>query len=364
MSIVGKKKVAQQLVEFLLVVPFMVIILGILTEYAYALNINLTIAQAIKTATSAGYMAKDDAGVDHYFGTYSQIGPQADKAASQKFIVDKVTAGFIQYLKDNNVPTKIENNISVKPLTVGSTTIFVAGYTYIPAFTLPNVFFRILPDKFDFSAASTVPSAFLGDNSAYVGGYDTNDLNRIWASSGDLANIDSFDSGKKGAINGDYLPGNENDIVFLSYFPLLNGSSIEVRPSPLGQPYSLSGRDGVAVDMANGLFYWWEYRTETRYYASSDAEGNVIMVPYEYTYIQTGVISPFAREIENYPYYQVMFNPIELSLGGTSNYDGINASGYEIRHYGSIKIVRPTTVGVNIGVIAPNPKPAGYNFDN
>lgn len=361
MSTVGKKKHSQQLVEFLLVVPFMVIILGILTEYAYALNVNLTIAQAIKTATSAGYMVKGADGTDHYLGTYSQIGPQNSATDSRKFIVDKVTAGFIQYLIDNNVPHTTENNISVNALTIGSTTIFVASYTYVPAFTLPNVFFKILPDKFDFSAAAAVPTAFLGDNSAYVGSnaYDTNDLNQIWASGGDLANIDSFDSGKKGAMNGNYLPGSAGEILYLSYFSTL--ASGDVRPAPLIKPYELAGRVRTAVDMANGALYTWDKIDYDCSYTDSDG----IYHPATCSYIQLTYIGPFARDIENHPYYQVMFDPAELSLGGTNNYDEIpTLSGYEIKHYGSIKIVRPTTLGVDIGVIAPNPKDAGYNFNN
>lgn len=263
MSTVGKKKISQQLVEFLLVVPFMVIILGILTEYAYALNINLTIDQGIKMATSAGYTAKDASGVDQNYGTYSQIKPPDSTANSADYIVQKVREGFTQYLKDNNVPTRPENNITVTPLTIpttkGQITVFVASYTYIPAFTLPNVYFKFMPDEFHFSASSTVPSAFLGDNSAYT--IKTDDLNHIWASGGDLADKTSFDASRQGIIKSD-TGGGRNSFTFLIPNSELNGSSTPIEgDGPLSRPIELVHWDGgithQAVDMSNGTYYTW-----------------------------------------------------------------------------------------------------------
>lgn len=297
MSTVGNKKLSQQLVEFLLVVPFMVIILGILTEYAYALNINLTIGQAIKTAASASYTVKDAVGVDHHLGTYSQIRPPTAVDTSRDIIIKNVENGFIQYLKDNNVPTTTENDITVRsitmPATVGSTTIFVASYTYVPAFTLPNVFFRVLPDKFNFSAAAAVPSAFLASNSAYSGGIATDDLNQIWASGASLANKTSFDAFRQGIIK-DNTSGGRGDFRFLIPNPIL--ASGDVRPSVLSQPLELVTWWGTipqqVVDMATGLFYTWEWQSEPAicYMAGPpDADGNPTSIPYDclHWYIQT-----------------------------------------------------------------------------
>lgn len=259
MSTVGKKKISQQLVEFLLVVPFMVIILGILTEYAYALNINLTIAQGIKMAVSAGYTLQDTSKTNHYYGTYSQIAPQKSATDSQDFIVKKVTAGFLQYLMDNNVPTNTENNITVTPIKIGQTQIFVAGYTYIPAFTLPNVYFKFMPDKFNFSAAAAVPAAFLGDNSAYAGGYATDDLTHIWTMSGDLTDKTTFDDSRQGIIKDDKSGGRE-DFVFLIPNPSLSADTVG-GDGPLTNPIELVNWDGSinnqAVDMSTGYLYSW-----------------------------------------------------------------------------------------------------------
>lgn len=310
----GNTLLSQQLVEFLLVVPFMVIILGILTEYAYALNINLTISQAIKTAASAGFTTKDTAGANHYYGTYSQIRPPQSGATSQDIIVTEVTNGFIQYLQDNNVPTTTENNITVRSLNVlGQTTIFVASYTYIPAFTLPNAYFKFLPDKFNFSASAAVPRAFLGDNSAYNGGYTTDELNQIWASGGSLADKTSFDASRKGILKSDTSSGARSTFIFLIPNPLL--ASGDVRPAPLSQPLSRinwsGGGASEVVDMANDECYWWETKTEQRpVYVydvpAVDVNGNII----------PGVFNPRLDHYDPHDYIQLHDENYKFSPSG------------------------------------------------
>ncbi len=139
------------MVEFLLAAPFLIIILGIVTEYAYALNVNMTLSLGLKTVTSE---------------IYKQITPTSTPVS----IKNTVYSELLKYLQDNNIPTFYaglgENALDVKTLTNGDITIFVASYRYYPAFTLPNVYFRILPDKFDFLASAVVPQAFLNDNSS------------------------------------------------------------------------------------------------------------------------------------------------------------------------------------------------------
>lgn len=324
MSTVGKKKVSQQLVEFLFVVPFMVIILGILTEYAYALNINLTIAQGIKMATSAGYTAKDDKSVDHNYGTYSQIAPQNSATESKDFIVAKVTNGFIQYLQDNNVPTTTENNITVTPIKIGQTQVFVAGYTYIPAFTLPNVYFKFMPDKFNFSAAAAVPAAFLEDNSAYVGGYQTDDLNQIWARGGDLADKTSFDSSRQGIIKSD-TGGGRSSFTFLIPNSELSQSPPAVRKDgPLAKPLELidwsgsaPGQSGQAVDMSNGFFYTWERKELVHNDICANPDGTTYPCPWTERWIET------TRGSQYIPSGQTVFvhDPQVTDVSGLGNWN-------------------------------------------
>src|SRR5574344_443002 len=103
-------KSAQQLIEFLLVAPFFVIIFGILTEYAYAFTVDMTLEFGLKKVTAE---------------IYSQIKPNMDVAQIEK----NVKTSFEEYLTENNVSTKSENNITVNSVSVGNNEMFIANYT-------------------------------------------------------------------------------------------------------------------------------------------------------------------------------------------------------------------------------------------
>lgn len=196
----AQPKKAQQLIEFLLVVPFMVIILGVLTEYAYALNINMTINEGLKMSTAS---------------IYSEIKPNMNANT----IRAKVLSDFTSYLNANNVPINPENKINVGYGVVGQTAVFMASYTYIPAFTLPNVFFKIMPDEFNFFTTTAVPSAFLGGNITYNSSLDSTKLDKIWSTTADFSTQSSFDASKNGIMKTDdpkaLANGGRNSMIFL-----------------------------------------------------------------------------------------------------------------------------------------------------
>lgn len=357
MRIVGRKKNSQQLVEFLLVAPFMVIILGILTEYAYALNINLTITQALKTVTSSSYCSGSVSGSD-CFGIYSNIKPEDTEST----IRDNVKRGFIQYLKDNNVPAEDQNNIDVGFAREGQTVVFMAAYTYIPAFTLPNVYFKILPDKFNFFTTVAVPAAFLGDNSSYaIKKLKSDELDKIWGANSFSAEAD-FENYKKGIMKNS--EGGQNELLFLVSNPSLTGAS-----PPLAVPYELYGWNGdlgqIAVDTANGMVSkWWEEQE-----CSPPAEDGSFSC---WTVLKSQIIDSFSNYASGY--YQVEFVPggsfsssvrehlLALTDGTISlgNYDNIKVSDYNmgvamgdstytVDYFGSKKIVHTTSD--NIGAL-------------
>lgn len=190
------KHKAQQLVEFLLVAPFFVIILGIVTEYAYALSINMTLSQGLKTVTSE---------------LYSEISPNM----TQSSIKDLVQTNLTNYLSSNNAPVREENNLQVSYAIAGDNAVFIASYKYISAFTLPNVYFHFLPDSFNFSSVSSVPAAFLKP-SVYAS-IDSTTLDKIWASTADFSSLDSFNDAKQGIMrnSADSANSQTNSIVFL-----------------------------------------------------------------------------------------------------------------------------------------------------
>lgn len=165
--------------EFLLVAPFMVIILGILTEYAYALNVNMTITQGLKDVTAS---------------MYSDIKPNMAVAD----INDSVLLKLKNYLDENNISTASDNNLKVSYVRLGDTTVFTSTYTYIPAFTLPSVYIRFIPKQLDFFSTSAVPTAYLNPNN-YGNSIDTNALSGIW-------------TGQKGAATDTIA---QNKILFL-----------------------------------------------------------------------------------------------------------------------------------------------------
>lgn len=176
-----KAKKSQQLIEFLLIAPFLIIFLGILTEYAYALNINMTLTQGLKEVTSS---------------IYSEINPGSTAASIESQALSDLTT----YLQNNNVPVNSENNLRLSYTPISSQcTIFMAGYIYYPAFSLPKMFFRILPDHFNFLATVPVPTAFLGTNN-YNNSVDSTTLDKVWSSTADFSKLDSFDSSKEGVL--------------------------------------------------------------------------------------------------------------------------------------------------------------------
>lgn len=190
------KKSAQQLVEFLLVVPFIIIILGVVTEYAYALNINMTLNEALKAATAS---------------IYSEIKPGMTASSVQT----QVLGDFKNYLSQNNAPVNAENKVNVNYVIVNQTAVFMATYTYVPAFTLPNVYFHILPNEFDFFTTVAVPATFLNANN-YTGAISSTTLDGVWGASS-FASLSDFNNYKNGIMttNIGSNPSTSTNMLFL-----------------------------------------------------------------------------------------------------------------------------------------------------
>lgn len=234
-----KFKKSQQLVEFLLVVPFVVIILGILTEYAYALNINLTLTQGLKTVSTS---------------VYSDIRPGMTAGTIRSTMLTNLQ----DYLSANNVPTNAENSIRLNYVQLGETTIFMASYVYIPAFTLPNVYFKILPDQFNFLATTSIPTAFLRYNN-YDTAITSTVLDGIWSAS-NFASIDQFNGSKRGVLRD---TTGRSRMLFLIYNDS-NSDAVTLASGTATVLYTLVNWDGTLlsdgtntynVNMSNGRLY-------------------------------------------------------------------------------------------------------------
>jgi len=193
MSIVAKRfkdkrsqtQLAQQLVEFMLVVPFMIMIFGILLEYAYALSINLTLAQGVNTVASS---------------IYRDIKPNMTRADIDAIVLSKVT----DFMRENRAPINSENGLDVQSAIVGNNAFFLATYTYVPAFNMPILNIYFMPKEFHFKAAAMVPASFLNVNDYSLSGHyvdkiTSDNLTNFWGDVG--TNPDCVNSPMRSSID-------------------------------------------------------------------------------------------------------------------------------------------------------------------
>lgn len=218
-----RKLKSQQLLEFILLIPFMIIIIGILTEYTYALNINMTLSEALKAVSA---------------NIYSEIKPGMNSGDIKSLI----ETDFTKYLQDNNIPTNPVNNIQIGYFIKDRTAVFMASYTYIPVFTLPNFYFKIMPEKFNFFTTSAVPSAFLGENN-YTSYIDSLALDGVWSSSGSFSSESDFNTSKKGIMKND-ASGGRNKMLFL----------IQTTAAVLSKPYVLVNWNGTIQTIGTNTY--------------------------------------------------------------------------------------------------------------
>lgn len=321
-----KNRKAQQLVEFLLVAPFIVIFLGILTEYAYALNCNMTLTQGLKEVTASIYRE-----IEPYMATND--------------IRNLVKSDLEAYLKNNNVPIGGNYDLDVGYNIDANNTnaVFVASYNYVPAFTLPNIYFHILPDKFTFMATSSIPVAFLKPNN-YGSSINSLKLDQIWSSSINFASLDGFNDAKNGIMTSTLASAVK--IIFLI-------------PT-----------NTVASDL-NNKFYsivTWNGSIQPSLVKVNDGK--------LYTCNISGCTtdgSTFASRYTNY--YDFMFVhddeiPSDLTKLGTywtHIKDSCNETTYTCKPIGGLKISDKTVDGIlkrTLGIIVPPLNLSAGNFDN
>ncbi|MDD3436892.1 MAG: hypothetical protein PHC64_07060 [Candidatus Gastranaerophilales bacterium] len=359
-----KKKHAQQMIEFLLVIPFVIIIFGILTEYAYALNINMTLNQGLKDVASS---------------IYSEIEP----GMTQSAVKTQLETDFIKYLDDNNVPTNGENNVKIGYFIQNQTAVFMASYTYVPAFTLPNVYFKILPDKFNFFTTTAVPAAFLGTNN-YNSSIDSETLDKVWSTTASFSSDDDFDAAKKGIMK-DNSSGGRARMIFLvpnaGKYLLVNWVGTILKSSVSGKTYH--------VDTSNGGLYECNsdgsscvYSQKFFNYLTSNNYRNVIFIHDTETpaaNLETQLITywvdpPASTDLSQTTVAGILKRALAITdYSGFSigNYDNLDVptysssvsttTNYKVQYFGSMVFVYNTSldtiVAITNGQTAPN-----YNY--
>lgn len=352
----SKKLVSQQLVEFLLVAPFLIIVFGLLTEFAYALNINMTLNQGLRIATSS---------------IYSEIRPGMTADDINAIVQYDLT----NFMAANQAPVNSENNLTVNYSTVGYNTFFLATYTYIPAFTLPNIYIHILPEKFEFRTVSVVPAAFLSPNN-YTASTSA-DLDSFWSSSADFTSLDSFDDAKRGALRtspncskGSAEEKKQAQSTLIAYNPKeynVNGVNKTL--------YELVGWDGkTAFNDPNILRYYdatdgciYDYYIDIATFASYAPCPLYVLMAFggEISNVIISNSASYASLCDLNQEYALasqqcaMKDIISLSssLSSIGNFDNINiasnplfasSSNYKVDTLGSFVIAHPTSVSVNV----------------
>lgn len=113
-----KKYKAQQIIEFLLAAPLMIIIFAVLTEFAFALNTQFVLTNTLKSSVSAyNYKMEDIANGYEY--------PNGDKVKA--YIKDNLKAALGDSFD--------ESLLSIQFIRVEDNHVVSAEYTYKPGFT-------------------------------------------------------------------------------------------------------------------------------------------------------------------------------------------------------------------------------------
>lgn len=149
-----KKLKAQQITEFMLAVPLLIIFFAVLTEFAFTFNANLIFTNAVKSSVLA------------YINTFSSDAQSDDfKTAVKNYIRSD--------MENNRIPNI--NSLKIELITVGENPVVIGSYTYNPGFT-----FSFLPAlrRINMNTAAVFPIE-TADLTGYENGISTSELDLI-----------------------------------------------------------------------------------------------------------------------------------------------------------------------------------------
>lgn len=116
---------AQQLVEFVIILPILIIILVVIIEIGFVLNAKLSLAEAIKASL---------------FQINTLYNNSDNQTLKTQYIKDQLKIYIEDYFFSHNLPVNTNNTISVGINNIGNNTALVsAHYKYSPVFVLPNI---------------------------------------------------------------------------------------------------------------------------------------------------------------------------------------------------------------------------------
>lgn len=118
------KNKAQQLIEFAFVIPILILILFVIVEFAYAMNIRIKLSDGAKASLMQ-------------VNKLSNL-PGSDPDAKKEAVRTAIQANMVAFLTENNVPDPSGASVSINKDTNGFYTVNVT-YLYKPVFLLPFI---------------------------------------------------------------------------------------------------------------------------------------------------------------------------------------------------------------------------------
>lgn len=146
-KIFQKKKKAQQLVEFAIVVPILMMVLFIVIELGSAINARATIGEGIKMALMK-------------VNNLSNL--DGDRVAKTTYVENFIKNELIRYLIHHNVPNS--GSIDVKVKSTPDYAVAVVNYQYNPYFLIPGLLGGTFPSSIPFSSSQSLNPHIFKDN--------------------------------------------------------------------------------------------------------------------------------------------------------------------------------------------------------
>ena len=140
-----KRSKAQHLVEFVLFFPFLIGIIGFLTEIGYGLNTAIELNTALNRAVGAAAAVQRD-----------------ENNSSIQTINSEIQTNAYNILVSRKVPYC--DTLKVETLETDEFIISIATYSYTYAFKLVNLFFNAIPDEFHFKSIAISHKALFMPN--------------------------------------------------------------------------------------------------------------------------------------------------------------------------------------------------------
>ncbi len=150
LHIMKTNKKAQQLVEFALILPIIIIVLVVIVEFGYIINARISLSESVKLS-----MIKVNQ-------LYSQPGDDTTKQAA---IMTSIEDDLKTYFDDQGLPYSDSLAVTIERIPNSLTSIIRVNYVYKPFFSLANFFgSEIIPTEYTFTSTQVVNDVLLQAN--------------------------------------------------------------------------------------------------------------------------------------------------------------------------------------------------------